>query len=236
MVNWMRWLPENVSTYGGDVDAVFSLIFWVTLGWFVVTLGTFAAFIVLYRRREGRGATYVVGERLREARWLLILCALVLVMDFWIDWRSAPAWAKVKGQFPPAELTIQVTGRQYFWEVVYPGPDGQFGTADDRQFTNEIHVPVGQPVRLLLNSRDVVHSLFAPNLRFKQDMVPGRLTGGWFEATKPGKYELPCAELCGIGHSVMNGWLYVHPPEEYRAWVRAQWPAAAEAAKTGSPR
>lgn len=235
MVNWMRWLPENVSTYGGDVDSVFALIYWVGLVWFVITLGTFGVFLVLYRRRQGRRAFYITGEPLRQAAWILVPCAIVLALDFWIDWRSAPAWAKVKGQSPPAELTIQVTGRQFFWEVVYPGPDGKFGTGDDRQFNNEIHVPVGRPVRLVLKSGDVVHSFFAPNLRFKQDMVPGRLTGGWFEATKPGRYELPCAELCGIGHSMMNGSLYVHPPEEYQAWVKQQWPAA-QAAAERSPR
>jgi cytochrome c oxidase subunit 2 len=227
-MNWMRWFPENVSTYGADVDAVFALIYWVGLVWLVITLGTLALFLVLYRRRDGRPAAYVTGEPLRQAAWILVPLAVVLVLDLWIDWRGAPAWARVKGQSPPAELEIEVTGRQFFWEVLYPGPDRKFGTADDRQFTNEIHVPVGQPVRLVLKSTDVVHSLFAPNLRFKQDMVPGRVTGGWFEATKPGRYELPCAELCGIGHSMMNGWLYVHPPEEYQAWVKQHWPAGAD--------
>lgn len=226
MANWMKWLPENVSTYGGDVDSVFALIYWLGLVWFVATVGTFGTFLLLYRRRAGRPATYVTGERLREVAWILVPCAVVLLLDLWIDWRGAPAWARVKREVPPAGLTIQVTGRQFFWSVLYPGPDGRFGTPDDRQLTNEIHVPVGRPVRLLLQSGDVVHSFFAPNLRLKQDMVPGRLTGAWFEATRPGRYELPCAELCGIGHSIMNGWLYVHPPDEYLAWVQQQWPVA----------
>ncbi|HEX7126596.1 MAG TPA: cytochrome c oxidase subunit II [Thermodesulfobacteriota bacterium] len=229
MFNWMEWLPKNVSTYGGDVDSIFAIIYWGTLAWLVASLAVFGAFLVLYRRGRGRRAAYVRGERFREMAWILVPCVVVLALDLWVDWRGAPAWAKVKGQMPPADLTIQVTGRQFYWDVLYPGPDGAFGTADDRRFSNEIHVPTGRIVRLLLRSEDVIHSFFAPNLRFKQDAVPGRLTGGWFEATTPGVYELPCAELCGVAHSIMNGRLHVHTPDDYEAWARQQWPAAATA-------
>jgi cytochrome c oxidase subunit 2 len=223
MLNWMRWLPESVSTYGGEIDAVIALIYYVTVIWFFLTLGAFGLFLVLYRRREGRRAAFVQGERFREAAWILVPIVVVLVLDFWIDFRGAPVWAKVKTQLPAADLTIQVTGKQFNWEVLYPGPDGKFGTEDDKQFDNEVHVPVGKPVRLVLKSKDVLHSFFSPNLRLKQDIVPGRAIPAWFEATKPGKYELPCAELCGFGHSGMKGWLYVHPPDEYEKWVKEQW-------------
>jgi cytochrome c oxidase subunit 2 len=80
-------------------------------------------------------------------------------------------------------------------------------------------VPVNKVVRVHLLASDVIHSFFLPNLRLKQDAVPGREILVWFEATKPGKYELPCAELCGFGHSGMKGWLYVHSPEEYSKWA-----------------
>lgn len=226
MLNWMRWLPENISTYGGDIDGVISLIYYVTVAWFFLTLGAFALFLIRYRRRDGRRATYIQGERLREAAWILVPVAVVLVLDLWIDFRGAPVWAKVKTQMPATELTIQVTAKQFNWEVLYPGPDGKFGTEDDRQFDNELHVPVGKPVRVVLKSKDVIHSLFSPNLRFKQDIVPGRAIPAWFEATKPGKYELPCAELCGFGHSGMKAWLHVHSPEEYQKWVKEQWPSS----------
>ncbi len=226
MLNWMRWLPENVSTYGGEIDSIISLIYYVTLVWFFLTLGAFALFLILYRRREGRRATYVQGDRLREAAWILVPVLIVLVLDFWIDFRGATVWAKVKGQIPPTELTIQVTAKQFNWEVLYPGLDGKFGTVDDREFENELHVPANKAVRVVLKSKDVIHSFFVPNLRLKQDMVPGRAIEAWFEATKPGKYELPCAELCGFGHSGMKGWLYVHSPDEYAKWVREQWPSS----------
>ncbi len=223
MLDWLRWLPENVSSYGSDVDSIIALIWYNTVVWFVLTFGTIGLFLVLYRRRAGRPAAYVKGDRLREALWVLVPVAVVLATDLWLDFRGAPVWAKVKLERPPAALSVQVTAKQFNWEVVYPGPDGQFGTADDRQFDNEIHVPVGKPVRLVLKSKDVIHSLFLPNLRLKQDIVPGREIEAWFQATKPGKYELPCAELCGFGHSGMKGYLYVHPEEEYTRWVKEQW-------------
>jgi len=223
MLNWLRWLPENVSTYGADVDRIIALIWYNTVVWFVLTFGTIGLFLVLYRRRPGRPATYVKGERWREAVWVLVPVAVVLVIDLWLDFNGAPVWAKVKIERPPAALTIQVTGKQFNWEVVYPGPDGRFGTADDKVFLDELHVPANQPVRVVLRSKDVVHSFFLPNLRLKQDVIPGRDIEGWFQATKPGKYELPCAQLCGFGHSGMKAYLYVHPQDEYDRWVKEQW-------------
>jgi cytochrome c oxidase subunit 2 len=226
MLNWLRWLPENVSTYGGEIDGIISLIYYVTLAWFFLTLGIFGLFLVLYRRRDGRRAAYVTGHRLKEAGWVLVPVLVVLALDLWIDLRGAPVWAKVRGQAPPTAMTIQVTAKQFNWEIVYAGPDGVFGTADDLRRENELHVPVKTVVRVVLRSKDVIHSFFLPNLRLKQDAVPGRAIEAWFEATKPGKYELPCAELCGFGHSGMKGWLYVLSPEEYQKWAKEQWPTS----------
>lgn len=222
-MNWLRWLPENVSTYGGDIDSIIALIWYNSVVWFFLTFGTIGLFLILYRRRAGRPAAYVKGERLSEAVWVLVPVAVVLVIDFWLDFWGAPVWAKVKLERPPAALSIQVTGKQFNWEVVYPGPDAKFGTADDRQLDNELHVPANKVVRVVLKSKDVIHSFFLPNLRLKQDIVPGRDIEAWFQATKPGKFELPCAELCGFGHSGMKGYLYVHPEEEYDRWVKEQW-------------
>jgi cytochrome c oxidase subunit 2 len=84
---------------------------------------------------------------------------------------------------------------------------------------DEMHVPVNKPIRVHLKSQDVIHSFFVPSFRIKQDAVPGREIVAWFDATKPGKYEWPCAELCGFGHSGMRGWIYVHTPEEYEKWA-----------------
>ncbi len=219
-----NWFPENVSTFGGDVDGIFWLIFYITTAWFFLTEGLILYFSFRYRRRPGHKASYTPGDTWNQLAWVLVPLAIVVLLDFWIDIRGAQVWAKIKGQMPESDLRLQVTGKQFNWEIVYPGPDGKLGTADDLQLDNELHVPAGKIVRIVLKSKDVIHSFFLPNLRLKQDAVPGREIEAWFEATKPGKYEIPCAELCGFGHSGMNGWLIVHAPEDYAKWVKERWP------------
>jgi cytochrome c oxidase subunit 2 len=219
------WFPENVSTYGGSIDSLFSLIFYITSGAFILTQGTLLYFLIRYRRRDGRKAAYIHGDRPREAAWTMVPLLIVLALDVWIDYRGAETWAMVKGRAPASEIQVRITSKQFNWEVLYPGPDGRFGTADDLQLENELHVPVNKVVQVGLRSKDVIHSFFLPNLRLKQDCLPGREIQAWFEATKPGRYELPCAELCGFGHSGMRGWLTVHPDTEYTRWVSEHWPS-----------
>jgi len=218
MLSW--WLPEDVSSYGKDIDFLFHLIYYITGATFVLVAAAMIAFLVLYRHKEGRRATYTHGNTTLEIVWTVVPTLILVVLTF----LSVPTWARIKMQMPKTDLTVQVNAKQFNWIVTYPGPDGKFGTEDDKTFDNEIHVPVGKPVKLVLKAQDVIHSLFLPNLRFKQDAVPGREIPAWFEATKTGKYEMPCAELCGFGHSGMRGWLFVHTPEDYQKWVKQQWP------------
>ena len=213
MLNW--WLPENVSTYGQDIDWLFHLIYYITGATFILVTVTLVVFLVLYRDRPGRRARYTHGSTPLEIAWTVVP-ALILVI---LTMLSVPAWSKIKMQMPSTDFDVQVTAKQFNWQVAYAGPDGQFGTADDKVFLDEMHVPVNKVVRVHLKSQDVIHSFFVPQFRMKQDAVPGREIGQWFEATKPGKYELPCAELCGFGHSGMRGWIYVHTPEEYATWA-----------------
>jgi cytochrome c oxidase subunit 2 len=229
---FLDWLPENISTYGGEIDSLFRLIYYITLAWFIVTVGALIGFVLLFRRRSGQRAAYITGDRLSEAAWLLIPTALVLMLDLWIDFRGGDAWAKVKLHVPPSELQVQVTGKQFNWEILYPGPDGRFGTADDLQMDNELHVAVNRVVGVTLKSKDVIHSLYLPNVRLQQNVVPGREFHVWFQATKPGVFEIPCAELCGFGHSGMVGHLTVHTAEEYDKWVKEQWSSASSPLKT----
>jgi cytochrome c oxidase subunit II len=211
----LRWLPEDVSTYGHEIDALFYLIYYITAVTFILVTVLMVVFLVKYREQPGRRAIYTHGNTTLEIIWTIIPAAILIVLSF----MSVSTWAKVKRSVPPTDFEIQVTAKQFNWEVVYPGADAKFGTPDDVNFDNDLHVPVNKVVRIHLGSRDVIHSFFLPNLRLKQDAVPGRTIPVWFEATKPGKYELPCAELCGFGHSGMKGWLYVHTPEEYAKWA-----------------
>ncbi len=218
----MSWLPENVSTFGREVDFLFYLIYYITGAVFILVTVAMIAFLVMYRQRQGRRAIYSHGNTTLEIIWTVVPAVILLVLTF----MSQATWARIKGHAPPGDIEVRVTGKQFNWEVLYPGPDGKFGTSDDLMAENEIHVPVGKVVRVYLRSKDVIHSFYLPNFRLRQDTVPGREILAWFEATKPGKYELPCSQLCGFGHSGMKGWLYVHMPEEYAQWVKEKWPSS----------
>jgi len=221
MLNW--WLPENVSTYGREIDWLFHLIYWITGITFILVAVTMIAFLVMYRDRPGRRARYTHGSTPLEIAWTVVPALILVVLTL----LSVPAWSKIKMTMPQTDFVLQVTAKQFNWQVTYPGADGKFGTADDKTLLDEMHVPVNKVVRVNLKSQDVIHSFFVPQFRMKQDAVPGREISQWFEATKPGKYELPCAELCGFGHSGMRGWIYVHTKEEYDTWAAGNLTAGA---------
>jgi cytochrome c oxidase subunit II len=204
MLDW--WLPENVSTYGRDIDWLFHLIYAITGVTLVLVSVTLVAFLIMYRDRPGRRARYTHGNSTLEIVWTVVPALILVVLTF----LSAPAWSKIKMSQPPSDLQIEVTAKQFNWQVKYPN--------SDKVFLDEMHVPVNKVVHVDLKSVDVIHSFFVPQFRIKQDAVPGHTIRAWFEATKPGKYEWPCAELCGFGHSGMKGWIYVHTPEEYQKW------------------
>jgi len=211
----LQWLPEDVSTYGHEIDSLFYLIYYITAVAFILVTVLMIVFLIKFREQPGRRAVYSHGNTTLEIIWTVIPAAILIVLSF----MSVNTWAKIKRNPPATDFEIKVTAKQFNWDVSYPGPDGKLGTDDDIKFDNDLHVPVNKIVRLHLGSSDVIHSFFIPNMRFKQDVVPGRTIIGWFEATKPGKYELPCAELCGFGHSGMKGWLHVHTAEDYKKWA-----------------
>jgi cytochrome c oxidase subunit 2 len=217
----MRWLPENIATYGQEIDDLFYLIYYITGAAFLLVTALTILFLVIYRQRPGRKAVYSHGSTALELTWTIVPALILVVLTF----ISIPSWSKVKSRIPESDLHIRIMAKQFNWEVSYPGPDGKFDTADDQTLSNEVHVPVGKPVVLHLRAQDVIHSVFIPQARFKQDALPGREIVQWIEVTKPGRYEIPCAELCGFGHSGMKGWLFVHTPEEYQQWVKEKWPS-----------
>src|SRR3569833_3024469 len=111
---------------------------------------------------------------------------------------------------PPGSLEVDVVGKQWTWEIQL---------AEGRRELNEVHVPAGRPVRLLMTSADVIHSFYVPAFRVKQDVLPGRYTTEWFEAVEPGRYRLYCAQYCGTAHSAMTGWITVLSPADYQRWL-----------------
>lgn len=218
----LPWLPEDISTYGPQIDSLFYLIFWITSITFVLVQGALIVFLIRYRHRPGRQATYTHGNNTLEIAWTIAPSIILVVLAL----LSRGLWHEIKQTIPPSKYPVVVTAKQFNWEITYPGPDGQFGTADDKTIENELNVPVNEVVELRLRSRDVIHSFFIPVMRFKQDMLPGREILQWFQATRTGRYEIPCAELCGFGHSGMLGHLTVHSAADYATWVQTQWPAA----------
>ena len=218
----MQWLPEDVSPYGGSIDSLFYFIYYITAAAFILVTALMIIFLYQYRRDDSRRAVYTHGHSGLELAWTIIPALVFIGLGL----ASKATWEKIKIEVPETDVEIRITGKQFNWEVLYPGPDGEFETADDYQVDNDMHVPVRTPVRVFLGSKDVIHSLFMPNLRFKQDMLPGRQIEAWFQADKPGAYEAPCAELCGFGHSGMKGTLYVDTPEDYAAWYDKRWPPA----------
>ena len=161
--------------------------------WVAVTIAMIT-FLVKYRYKPGRKATYIEGNPRLEVLWTtattVILIALALL--------SRSTWANIKEHGPPGDVFYKVTAKQFNWEITYPGPDGKLGTADDVTVENDFHVPVNKVVRFDLTSKDVIHSFFVPWIRLKQDAVPGRNIHVWFEVTEIGNYEIPCARTVWI--------------------------------------
>ncbi len=217
MLDW--WLPENVSTYGREIDWLFHLIYVITGVTFILVAVAMIAFLIMYRDRPGRRARYTHGNTTLEIVWTVVPAVILVILTA----LSVPAWSRIKMSAPPTDLVIEVDAKQFNWQVKYAN--------SDKVFLDEMHVPVNKVVHVNLKSQDVIHSFFVPQFRIKQDAVPGRAILAWFEVTKPGKYEWPCAELCGFGHSGMRGWIYVHTPEDYKKWAAENLTAAAAEAK-----
>jgi cytochrome c oxidase subunit 2 len=218
MFNWLdmlRLLPEQASTYAADVDRVFYVIYYITFFVFLLVTFLLVLFVIQYRAKPGQRAIYSHGNNVLELVWTAVPSAVFIIL-FLI---SASTWANIKIFKPKGDVEVRLVAKQFAWEFQYPGPDGQFDSDDDVSVDAELHVPVNKKVTVRLQGSDVIHSFFVPVLRLKQDVVPGREITAWFEATKTGRFEIPCAELCGPGHSGMKGWLNVLSDEEYQAWA-----------------
>ena len=234
------WLPEAVTTTAPEIDRLFYTVLWITGAVFILVEVLLLAFVVLYRKRPGRLAGYTHGNTAIEVVWTVIPALILIALAF----RSQHVWARVRGSPPPPEVEVEITGQQFAWNIHYPGADQKFGrtdpgfvddtdnpigldrkdpnAADDIVTVNQLHLPVGKTVLVHLKSKDVIHSFFVPQFRMKQDAVPGITGRIWVNATKAGKFEIACAELCGLGHYRMSGFLTIESPEAFQAWLTEQ--------------
>jgi cytochrome c oxidase subunit II len=219
-----RWVPE-VSTFAGDIDFVWSLIFWIVGSWCLAAEVVLFYLVFRFRKRDGERAQYITGELKSEKKWITYPHLAVLVFDVVIVVAAVRVWYHVKQELPPAAETVRIIGQQWAWSFVHPGPDGKLDTADDIRTVDELHVKVGSVYHFKLEARDVLHSFSVPVFRLKQDAIPGRVITGWFEATKTGTHDIQCAEICGIGHGVMAARIVIETPEQHAAWMASQSPS-----------
>ena len=252
----LYWLPENIGDeHAVTIDSLFLVIFVVTVVVGIAVIATLLVFCFKYRAQDGAKASYTHGNGKLELLWTITpgiaLLALALVqMDAWDKIKvNQPVWDATKSATEQKAIRVEVQARQFEFNFRYPGADDLFGTADD-VLTKELRVPHEYTVLLQLRSRDVLHSLFIPNARFKQDLVPGITIPAWFRVHGPGgevrkgvvddggiavkgwAYDIACAELCGAQHFEMKTKLRIMAVDDYHAWYGAR--SAAVAANPGA--
>jgi len=198
--------PDQASNFAPEVDALMTFLTLVSLFFAVAITAAIIYFFFKYRRKEVHEIGVPIHGDLRlEAAWIIVPSILALAMFSWgaviyVDYRHAPA----------DTLDIYVVGKQWMWKIQQP---------NGRREINELHVPVGRDVKLILASEDVIHDFFVPAFRVKMDAVPGRYNTMWFRPTKPGRYNFFCSQYCGTSHAIMGGWVTVMEPPEYAAWL-----------------
>ena len=198
--------PEQASTMAGRVDALYFFLIAISVFFSLLIAGLIVFYAVRYRRRDpaGVGAAAHGGMAL-EIAWSVIPFLITMVIFVW----SASVYMAISR--PPDEtINVYVVGKQWMWK---------FQHLDGQREINELHVPVGRPVKLIMTSEDVIHDVFVPAFRVKADVIPGRYTNLWFQPTKPGRYHLFCAEYCGTRHSGMTGEVIVMEPNDYQTWL-----------------
>ena len=247
-----RWLPTNGSAHGPQLDDMTALVHWLMailfIGWglyFIIVLVKFRAGknpVASYEGSKSHISTYGEG--------LIILIEAILLVGFGI-----PAWANWVAPHDETDdpVIVRVIGEQFAWNIHYPGADGVFGrtdpnlidavsnplgldssdaaAADDITTINQLHLPVNQPVTLRLGTKDVIHGFSLPTMRVKQDAIPGMMIPVHFTPvmTNDGeRWEIGCAQLCGLGHYRMRGFFTVHPEGEFEAWLAENAPKAPE--------
>jgi len=214
------WLPKDISTHGHTIDHLFYFILWLTGAVFVITEAALFWFMWRYDGKTTRDAVkYTHGSHTLEVVWTILPAATLLFIAIY----QMNAWAESKMRPPDMPPTLEVTGRQFEWRLRYPGPDKVLYTGDDLYVVNDMHIPVNEEILLDLKSNDVLHSFFLPNLRVKQDAVPGMKIPVWFRATEEGIYDIVCAELCGWGHYKMKGRLTIEPRAKYERWLQENY-------------
>jgi cytochrome c oxidase subunit 2 len=234
------WLPPDVSVHGHEIDATINVLHIFMLVLFVGWSAFIVYCLIRFRARPDHVAIYEPMSP-RIYRWLVGgVAAIEAVLLIFID---GPAWAKIKTDYPRENpLIIRVVAEQFKWLFHYPGRDGVFGKTssdfysdgnpaglddDDEAGWDDItvrglHFPAGRPVIARLTAKDVIHSFKMPVMRVTQDAIPGVEIAVWFEAKSTGKFQLGCAQLCGLGHYEMKADLIIETKQDFQKWLDAE--------------
>jgi len=238
------WFPEVASSHGEGIDAMLNYLLVATGALFLVGHLVLAVLVWQGARRD-RVAVRLASSRAERLISVTLGVVMAVIAEGGVLAIGLPVWGEYfLADPPPDAVLVEVTGKQFMWVARYPGPDGQFGptraeliddarnpigldesaptSADDIVLVGEIHAPIGRPLRIRLRSRDVIHSLFIPNLRVKQDAVPGMTPEVVVTPTREGVFEVGCTELCGLGHYRMQAYFHAHTPEDFEGWLRSQ--------------
>jgi cytochrome c oxidase subunit II len=200
------FFPQQASEQAATIDALYFFLVAVTAFFTLLIAVLVTVFAIKFRRRHDTEIGYAIhGSLALELLWTFIPLGITMVMFVW----GAQVFFHMT-RAPKGAMEIYVVGKQWMWKAQHMSGASEI---------NELHVPVGQPVKLTMGSEDVIHSFFIPAFRTKADVIPGRYNTMWFTATKPGKYHIFCTQYCGTKHSAMIGTVTALAPEAYQAWL-----------------
>ena len=204
--SWIPFVPPSASTLSGQVDALYFYVSGVTLFFVLLISLVLAFFVIKYRRRSPYEIPRpIAGSHKLETLWSVIPFIIAMSMFAW----GAQLYFQMYRP-PQNAAEIYVVGKQWMWKIQH---------STGQREINELHVPVGRKIKLIMTAEDTIHDFFVPAFRMKADVLPGRYTTQWFEATTPGTYHLFCAEYCGMNHSGMIGSIIVMQPSEFDNWL-----------------
>ncbi len=209
LTNWLHssalW-PTEASSISPYVDSLYVFLLLMTVFGTALVGAIVLVFSIKYRREKNPVATQIEGSTLAEATWTIIPLAIFLLVFVW----GALLYFRIYDP-PTNAMNIYVVGKQWMWKAEHPGGQHEI---------NALHVPTGRPVQLTMISQDVFHSFSIPAFRVKREVIPGRYSTVWFQATEPGKYHLFCTQYCGTQHAGMIGEITVLTPDDYKKWLQ----------------
>ena len=247
------WMPDVASKSGEQIDQLTYFIYYLTGAVFVLTQVVYIYFLIKYRAKKGVRATYSHGDNRLEIVWTAIPTAIFV--GLW-GYSNHMWWDVIHKEPPAGTMEVAVTAYQFGFSFQYPGASGQLGRSDvkllsaENLFGNDrsdpltkedfqsgvFELPVNKPVRIRLNSRDVIHGFYIPQFRIYQDAVPGRtINWVWFIPTKIGSYDLACSQLCGSGHYNMKAQIEVVSQEEFDKWYKEKLAAGTSSPAANAP-